>query len=128
MASSNRAFALGLPAPTTGSIVPPARATGGLTPGQALIDHSADKAAEVHGVSHANGLSVDLILTGSDRSVALVNGRFVEVGSEVGDLRVVTIDPEGVILRSRAGASILVPVASSGVARRGRGTPGLSQP
>jgi len=122
------ALPVGVPAPTTGSIVPRPSATGGLTSiERAVVAHPANQTMN-GGDGQINTLSVDLILTGADHNVALVNGRFVEVGSKIGDLHVVTIDPEGVILRNRDGASILVPAASSGVARKGRGTVGSSQP
>jgi hypothetical protein len=98
--------------------------------GSTVVARATERPVAPEGFSSVHPPAVDLILTGSVRNVALVDGRFVEVGDAVGDLQIVTIDPDAVVLRDREGAVIRVPSASADgpIARRGRGTTGPSQP
>jgi hypothetical protein len=124
-------FAIPTPAATSGSFVPRARAGRGFAAmGSTVVARATERPVAPEGFSSVHPPAVDLILTGSVRNVALVDGRFVEVGDAVGDLQIVTIDPDAVVLRDREGAVIRVPSASADgpIARRGRGTTGPSQP
>ena len=87
-------------------------------------------AAGVASSSVVHAPAVDLILTGDVRNIALIDGRFVEVGHEVGDFQVVSIDSDAVTLRDRQGALLRVRAESdrTSIAGRGRGTTGSSQP
>jgi hypothetical protein len=120
-----------VPAPTSGSIVPEVRPTRGVTSTSLTgVDRPHARAFAADGGFPVTTPTVDLILMGTVRNVALVDGRFVEVGDDVGDLQVLTIDPSVVVLRDRQGVAITVRAGSvdSRLARRAQGTPGSRQP
>jgi hypothetical protein len=101
-----------VPAPTAGSIVPQVQPTLGISPGLTRMRRGPQRSIVAHRGSEVGTPAVDLILMGTIRNVALVDGRFVEVGDEVGDRQVVTIDPGVVVLRDRQGSTISVRAGS----------------
>jgi hypothetical protein len=54
--------------------------------------------------------AVNSILVGGDRRIAVLDGRIVEEGDEVGPRVLLRIEPDAVILREPSGYEVRVPV------------------